>query len=359
VQSTAPRVESGKVSRRLRRCARSNVRMLMIGDGTLLLSRSHISSLVTFKEYYDAVEAAFRSHGEGNSLSQGLLHLDSEGGEFHIKAGGLRLEHIYFGFKTNGGFYQNTRTYNLPNIIGTVALCDGVTGFPLAVMESGEITRQRTAAAAAVAAKYLARPDSKALTICGCGIQGRTQVKAMVASFPISRVFAFDVNDAQRLRFSEEVSRDLGIEVEPVEDLKRALAETDICVTCTPAHHYYVEAAHVRAGTFIAAMGADSPDKQEIDPVLLSSQKLVVDILEQCEQVGELHHAIAQGHMTRNDVHADLGQVVTGQKVGRTSANEITIFDATGTALQDVAAAAVVYKKAVARGAGTRFDFLS
>ena len=126
---------------------------------TVLLNRTQISALLDFGDYFDAVEAAFKSHGEKKTLPQGLLHLDSEGGEFHVKAGGLKLEQIYFGLKCNGAFSKNMPCHGLPNILGTITLCDGETGYPLAIMDSVEITRQRTAAAAAVAAKYLARPD--------------------------------------------------------------------------------------------------------------------------------------------------------------------------------------------------------
>jgi ornithine cyclodeaminase/alanine dehydrogenase len=325
---------------------------------TLLLNRSQIAGLVTFEEYFVAVEQAFRLHAEGRTLGQGLMHLDAEAGEFHIKGGGLGLERPHFAFKINGGFYGNAKAHGLPNIVGTIVLCDGSTGFPLAIMDSAEITRQRTAAAAAVAAKHLARPTSKVITISGCGTQGHAQLAGMKSVFPLVRAFAFDVDRTQRERFAQEMSERLGMPVEAVDALGPALRESDILITCTPSRHYYVRAEDVPAGIFIAAMGADSPEKQEIEPSLLASRKLVVDILDQCERVGELHHAIEQGLMTRNDIHAQLGEVIAGKKPGRVADDEITIFDATGTALQDVAAAALVYEKATAAGIGTAFRFL-
>ena len=325
---------------------------------TLLLTRKQISALLPFSDYFNAVEAAFKAHAEKQSLGQGLLHLDSRGGEFHIKGGGLQLGKIYFAFKINGGFYQNTNLRGLPNIIGTITLCDGESGYPLAIMDSGEITRQRTAAAAAVAAKRLARPDANTITICGCGTQGRAQLSAMKWLLPIRKAYAFDVNATQRQQFATNLSLELEIPVEPVDEPGPAIRESDIAVTCTPSRQAYVKATDVRPGTFIAAMGADSPEKQELDSSVLASSKLVVDILAQCEKVGELHHALEAGAMRREQVHAELGEIVAERKPGRTSRDEITVFDSTGTALQDVAAAAAVYEKALAANVGTRFNFL-
>lgn len=324
--------------------------------GTLLLHRRQISELVGFRDYLQVVEDAFRAQGNGHALAQGLLHLDAEGGEFHVKAGGLRLGRTYYAFKINGGFYANAREHGLPNILGTIVLCAGDTGFPLAIMDSGEITRQRTAAAAALAASLLARPDSSTITICGCGTQGQAQLSAMKEVLPLARAFAFDLDPAQSKNFAERNSQ-LGMEIAPTDDLGAAVRQSDVCVTCTPSRRPFLKREEIAPGTFIAAMGADSPGKQELDCELLACSTVVVDRLEQCEKAGELHHAIEAGLMTRECVYAELGAIVAGKKPGRTSREEITIFDSTGTALQDVAAAAVVYQKALAQNVGTPFHF--
>jgi ornithine cyclodeaminase/alanine dehydrogenase len=150
------------------------------------------------------------------------------------------------------------------------------------------------------------------------------------------------------------MSQELEIDVRPTRDLRLALSESDVCVTCTPSRRFFLGREHVRPGTFVAAVGADSPEKQEIDPRLVASSKLVTDIRAQCASIGELHHALAEGLMSMENVHAELGEVVAGTKPGRESDSETIVFDSTGTALQDVAAAAVVYEKAVAAGAGLR-----
>jgi alanine dehydrogenase len=141
--------------------------------------------------------------------------------------------------------------------------------------------------------------------------------------------------------------------VEAGDDLRAALRESDVCVTCTPSRRPLVAGDDVTPGTFIAAVGADDRGKQELTPELVASSTLVVDVLEQCAEIGELQHVLAAGLMTREGVHAELGDVVTGRRPGRTRDEEITIFDSSGTALQDVAAAVLVYERAVASGRGT------
>ncbi len=331
----------------------------MAGRSTLLLKRSEIASLLEFSDYFNAVEAAFKSYGEKKTLDQGILHLHGHGGVFHIKGGGLELDRTYIGLKTVGAFPQNMSKTGLPNILGTMTVCDGDTGFPLAVMDAGEITRQRTAAAAAVAAKYLARKDSQVVTICGCGTQGRVQLKGMKYVLPIKKAFAFDVVPGQVEKYVSEMAKELKIEVQAVTDLGAAVRQSDVVVTCTPSKQPYLKKEYVRTGTFIAAMGADSADKQEVESSLLSSNKLVVDIVEQCEHVGELHHALEQGLMKKSDVYAELGAVVAGTKPGRASNEEIIIFDSTGTAMQDVASAAAAYTKALAKKIGVSTDFMA
>jgi alanine dehydrogenase len=302
------------------------------------------------------VEQAFKLHAEGKALKTGLLHINSTAGEFHIKAGGLLNGRSYFGVKVNGGFFQNAARFGLPNIQGAILLCDGENGSPLAIMDSLEIIRKRTGAATAVAAKYLARPDSSFVTICGCGAQAKTQLRAIHSVLPIKHAYAYSRSEKSMSEFAYDMSTELEISVKPTRNLHRAIKESDVCVTCTPAKEYFIREEYISPGTFIAAVGADSPDKQELEPNLLATSKVVVDILDQCASVGELHHAIKDGLMGRADVHAELGEVVAGKKPGRTSNDEITIYDSTGTALQDVAAAAAIYEKAIARGKGVSFN---
>ncbi len=321
-------------------------------QGTVLLKRQDIAALLTLEDCIASVEQAFRLHGEGRTPPPGILGFHSHGGAFHLKAGLLELASPYFAVKANGNFFQNRRRFGMPNIQGIIALYDGENGYPLALMDSIEITILRTGAATAVAAKHLARPDSRVATICGCGNQGHIQLRALKKVLPLERAFAFDDDPGQAQRFAVELSGELRMEVKAVNRLADAVRQSDVCVTCTPSREPFLYRGDVAPGTYLAAVGADSPEKQELDPALLASSKIVVDILEQCATAGELHHALEKGVVNRADVHAELGEVVAGCKPGRTSEKEIVIFDSTGTALQDAAAAAAVYEKAVNLGRG-------
>jgi ornithine cyclodeaminase/alanine dehydrogenase len=325
--------------------------------GTLLLNRQNVAALLTLDECISAVEQAFELYATGNTMPPGILGVPARDGGFHIKAAGLKLARTYFAVKSNGNFFQNMRRHGMPNIQGLVILCDGENGYPLAVMDSIEITIIRTGAATAVAAKHLARPGSKVATICGCGNQGRISLRALTKVHSLEKVYAYDLNNESALSFSRSLATELRIEVNVVRDLADAISQSDICVTCTPSKEYYLNRDYVTPGTFIAAVGADSEEKQELDPALLASSKVVVDILDQCATIGELHHAIEKGLATRAGVHAELGEVIAGKKSGRTSPVETIIFDSTGTALQDVAAAVVVYEKAASAGNFPTIDF--
>src|SRR5262245_39676852 len=317
---------------------------------TLLLKRGDVTELLSLDECIRAVERAFKLYAEGQTLPPGVLGVHARDGGFHIKAAGLKLARTYFAAKVNGNFFRNTERYGMPNIQGIIILCDGENGYPLALMDSIEITVLRTGAATAVAAKYLARDDAKVATICGCGNQGRIQLKALMKVRALERVYCFDLDNNRAEQFAGDLSDELGIEAQAIRDLPFALRQSAVCVTCTPSRQFFLKREDVSPGTFIAAVGADDERKQELDPHLFVGQKIVVDLLEQCSAIGDLHHALDQGLITRADVHAELGEVITGKKSGRTSRDEIIIFDSTGTALQDVAAGALVYEKAVRTG---------
>jgi alanine dehydrogenase len=325
-------------------------------DEILLLTSRDIQSLLTLDECIAAVEHAFRLYGEGKAVPPGVLSMHTRDGGFHVKAGLLDLDRSYFAAKVNGNFPKNGLRFGLPTIQGVIVLCDSANGTPLAVMDSGEITSLRTGAATAVAARYLARRESRIVTICGCGSQGRVQLKALSRVCQLRTVFAYDNSEAQALRFAQELASDLKISVTAVADLAVAARQSDICVTCTPSGQPLLARDDVRPGTFVAAVGADNPGKQELHPNLMAKNKIVSDLLEQCAVMGDLHHALDAGVLTRADVHAELGEVVAGKKPGRESEEEIIIFDSTGMALQDVAAAAFLYQKAQQNGSGVRLS---
>jgi alanine dehydrogenase len=329
----------------------------MNSEEILLLTPLEVRSLLTIDECILAVEQAFRLYGEGKAVPPALLSMHVPNGGFHVKAGVLDLGRHYFAAKVNGNFPENQTRFGLPTIQGVIVLCDAERGSPLAMMDSREITSLRTGAATAVAAKYLARRDSQTVTICGCGTQGRVQVKSLSRVCRLQTVFAYDQSEGQALQFARELTSDLKISVTPVTDLAAAVRQSDICVTCTSSRQPFLGSDDVSLGTFIAAVGVDNPEKQELHPSLMAKSKIVVDVLQQCAVMGDLHHALEAGVLTQADVYAELGEVVAGKKPGRESDEEIIIFDSTGMALQDVVAAALLYEKAERQGCGVRFSF--
>jgi alanine dehydrogenase len=326
--------------------------------GTRVITRSEVRKLLTLQRCIAAVEEAFRRHGRVEAGRPGILGMHGNGGGFHIKAA-FAQDAALFAAKMNANFPHNLRDFGLPTIQGVIVLSDAHNGYPLAIIDSTEITILRTAAATAVAARRLARPDSTTVTICGCGSQAQAQLQALAEVCPIRKVFAFDIDPARARSFGAQASSCDGVMVEPAEQLAQATLQSDIIVACTPAKRFYLTAADVRPGTFIAAVGADAEDKQELEPALLAKSKVVADIAEQAATIGDSHHAIAGGAMSRTDIYAELGEIVAGAKPGRTSNSEITVFDSTGTALQDMAAASVVYRQAEKLGLGLTVDLFA
>ena len=311
---------------------------------TLLLARADVERLLTPEVCIAAIEDAFRRHALGETAPPGILGMHAGAGSFHVKAAALDGA---FAAKLNANFPGNPAR-GLPTIQGVVIVCDAQDGRLLALMDSMAVTALRTAAASAVAAKYLSRENSETLLICGCGAQAPAQLAALLAVRRPKRVLAYDLDSVRAARLAGAT---------PVCDLRSAVAESDILVTCTTARRYIITRDMVRPGTFIAAVGADHEDKQEIEPQLMARAKVVTDLTEQAAAIGDLHHAIAAGLMSRDGVHAQLGELVAGSKPGRERDDEITIFDSTGTGLQDAAAALAVYRRAARERAGPRFGF--
>ena len=323
-------------------------------EEVLVLTAEDVRSLLTIDESIKAVERAFLAYGERKVSLPAVLSLHTSRGGFHIKAGLLEVGKPYFAAKVNGNFPENPMQLGLPTIQGVIVLCDAECGRPLAMMDSRDITSLRTAAATAVAAKWLALPNSRVATICGCGNQGGVQLKALARVCDLQSAFAFDKSAERASHFASTLSEELAIPVAVASNLPVAVRQSDICVTCTTSQQPILNPEDVPPGAFIAAVGADNPQKQELHPALMAKSKVVVDVLEQCAVMGDLHHALEARAITLDDVHADLGEVIAGTKAGRESDEEIIIFDSTGMALQDVAAAGVVYEKAVQLGAGIR-----
>ena len=320
---------------------------------TLLLTRSDIGSVIGPRECLTAVEQAFRDYGEGKLAAPVSIGLHAAKGTFHVKA----AIGDHFVAKINANFPGNPRSHGLPTIQGVIVLADADRGTPFAILDSALITTLRTAAATAIAADRLARRDASVVSIIGCGTQGRASLDALRLVRDVREAFVFDVDRAAADRLASEASRDFGIGVRAAASIDEAIGSADVVVTCTPSRAAFLERRHLRPGLFIAAVGADNPEKHELAPEVLRDAKVVADIADQAAKMGDLHHAIAAGIVSRDDIHGELADVLCGRVPARTSAGEIFVFDSTGTALQDVAAASIAYARALERGTGTEIAF--
>jgi ornithine cyclodeaminase/alanine dehydrogenase-like protein (mu-crystallin family) len=325
----------------------------------LLLSRREVAALLSIGDVVDALEAAFRAQARGAALgpvSSRLPAGEGSAGAFHAKGGGLeRGGASYAAFKVNGNFPENPRRHGLPTIQGLIVLADAVRGTPLAVMDSIEITALRTAAATAVAARRLAPPNARRATIAGCGVQGWSHARALRHVLPELELLLHDRDTERSADLAARVRSELGGAARSALELEAAARASEIVVTCTTARAPVLRSAWISPGALVAAVGADSPGKQELDADLVARARVVVDDLDACAAGGELQHALRAGLMSREDVAARLAEVVAGSATVRRVEHDVVVFDSTGIALEDVAAAALAYERALERGVGTRW----
>ena len=329
---------------------------------TLLLSAADIRALMKPADWFRAVESGFLASKQGRALSPAPMHIPVPGGGFHAKGAYLASDGAsqrgYVALKLNGNLPGNPARTGLPTIQGAVLLCDAGTGSVLAILDSIEVTLMRTAAASAVAASRLAKKASGTLLICGCGQQAMPHAIALADVLPIRKIFVTDIESGKAERFARAAQSALRVRVEAVGCFADVSTRCDVIVTCTTSTIAFLGAEHLSPGAFVAAVGADSSGKSEIAPDLMEQAKVVVDVFEQCVAMGDLRLALVSSTLSSSDVHADLGDIVSGAKPGRTTEDEIIVFDSTGTAIEDVASAAMIYERAVAVRAGTPFSFM-
>jgi ornithine cyclodeaminase/alanine dehydrogenase-like protein (mu-crystallin family) len=324
--------------------------------GTLLLTRREVEALMSPQDYFDAVMDGFAALGTGRAHAPAPLHLGVDQGNFHAKAAYYRAVRSFVVLKFNANMPSNLERHGMPTIQGAILLCDGNNGRLLTVLDSIEVTLRRTAAATALAARYLARSDSSVLALCGCGAQALPQIEALLLVLPVRQILLWDCNRAASRSLKERLSSRHGLDVQVAPRLADATRCSDIVVTCTTSCSAFLGPDDVKPGTFIAAVGADSPGKSELKPSLMAKSKVVVDSLSQCAEMGDLHHAVEAGAMRLDQVHAELSDLVCGVRAGRTNAREICTFDSTGVAVQDAASAARAFERASERGIGTRIE---
>src|SRR5713226_6339014 len=324
----------------------------------LLLSEREIRDLMGPAEALPAVRDAFVRMARGEAILPGVIHLDvpKSGAEVHVKGAHLQGSR-FFTIKVASGSYANPDR-GLPVGSGLVLVFDAVTGFPRAVLfDNGYLTDLLTGAAGALAADLLARRDIDRVGIIGLGTQARYQLAALLGVRKPERVIAFGRSEAKATAFAVEMEKLHGVRALPAKTVEQAVRGSDVVITVTPSREPLVRAEWVLPGTHITAVGADGPDKRELEvEVLQKADKVVADRLDQCLRLGEIHHAVEAGVFRPADVYAELGEIAAGRKPGRTSDAEITVADLTGVGVQDAALAELVVVAAARQGAGRALE---
>lgn len=315
---------------------------------TLLLSRNAIAALATPADYLSSTRAAFIDLDANRCELPAVGHVPAAMGAFHIKAASRRGEWPAAAIKVNGNFPHNPARHRLPTIQGFIALLDADRGCVLALMDSIEITARRTAAATALAAQHLARRGSTDVGLIGCGAQARYHLDALLGVAAIRTIRFCEPREDAAEAFAS-YARSCNVDVRRVTEARAAAHDADIVMTLTTSREPLLEFADIAPGTFVAGVGADAPVKQELAVDLLCASRVVVDRLDQCAAMGDLHHAIQAGAMRAEDVHGELSGVVAGRTAGRVDDVQRFVFDSTGIAALDLAAAWMVYDRARAR----------
>lgn len=319
-----------------------------------LLFESEIRELLGPKEAYEAVRDAFVRLAKGQAVLPGVINLDipATRTEAHIKGAYLQGTR-HFAVKVASGSFDNP-AHGLPSGSGMFLVFDATTGLPVSVLfDNGYLTDIRTGAAGALAADLLAKKTVDRVGIVGVGNQARYQLEALLRVRKPKAVVAWGRDRRKAEDYAAEMAARHHIPVEAVGSVELACRGSDVVVTVTASHEPLVRANWIDPGTHITAVGADGPDKQELDvDVLQKATKVVADRLDQCLRLGEIHHAVEAGVLRKEDVYAELGEIAAGTKRGRKSDEEIIVADLTGVGIQDAAVANRVVEDAARRNLG-------
>jgi alanine dehydrogenase len=311
---------------------------------TYIIKRPEIEKVFNMSDCVSIVEEAFRLYGEGKVQMPPKLYLSFDRGD-------LRCMPAYIP-STKAAGVKNVNVHpsnkDIPTVMATITLVDPDTGFPLAIMDGTHITSMRTGAAGGVAAKYLSREDSRIPAFIGAGVQAKTQLEALLVTRPgIRKAIVYDINKVAMENFAQSISAKYALDVDCATSVRDAVNNADIVTTTTPARIPIIKAEYIRAGAHINAIGADAPGKQELDPDILRRARIVIDNWVQASGCGEINVALSKGIITQEDIYGDIGEIVTKKKPGRESSEQITVFDSTGLAIQDISVASQIYRKLI------------
>lgn len=326
-----------------------------MGITILWLNRKDMDGLIDIHNVLPVVENAFWEHGRGRVQMPPKVYLD-----FKVHNGDLRTMPGYLEDMDIAGVklvnvHPDNPKIGLPTVMALMVLNSTKTGAPLAIMDGTTLTDLRTGAAGGVAAKYLSREDSRVVGLIGLGRQARTQLRAIMAVRDINKVKIFDRSKESTVAFKVEMGKEMEVEIESEPDAHE-VCDCDILVTTTPVKSPVVKAGWIREGTHINAIGADATGKEELDPMILKNAKVIVDAIQQASHSGEVNVPISTGIFSVNEIYAELGQIVSGIMQGREDDGDITVFDSTGLAIQDVVTADLAYQKALERKVGLELE---
>ncbi len=324
---------------------------------TLLLNSADVEGNAPTAAVVEAVEQAFAAEARGDVVMppKSYVDLPEYGGDFrsmpaYLDAGDWDAA----GVKWVNVHPDNPVDYDLPTVMGTMIYSDPANAFPLAIMDGTELTVKRTGAAAAVATDHLAIADATSLGLVGAGVQAYSQLEAIATVREIDTVVVADTDEDRVAAFVDTFGDRFDVRGGSIAEA----AACDVLSTVTPVRSPIVSADAIGDHTHVNAIGADASGKHELDDELLLAAKLVIDNYEQCTHSGEINVPFGAGRLDDGDIYATLGKIVTGEVPGRTDTDGVTVFDSTGLAIQDVAAAHVVYEHADSEGDGYRFDLL-
>lgn len=324
----------------------------------LVLKERDLRSLVRPEAALSAVRDAFARLARGEAVLPGVIGLDIPGaeGEVHVKGAHL-LGTPFYSIKEAAGFYGNPKR-GLPVGSGLILVFDAQTGFLSALLfDNAFLTELRTASAGALAADLLARRRIRKLAMVGCGSQARYQLESLLLVRRPERVVVWGRRSEAAEAYAKEMTARHGVPVATAPSAREAVEGAELVVTVTTARAPVVESGWVAPGCHVTAVGSDGPDKIELDPALLArADKVVADRLDQCLRLGEIHHAVERGLMTREGVYAELGEIAAGTKPGRTGEDEITVADLTGVGIQDAAVSNLAVLEARRRGLGETIE---
>ena len=308
-----------------------------------ILDLATIRKHLNIDEVRQDCERNFDEYSKGNSVVPPVGYLAFPDGECHIKYGYIKGD-PYFVVKIAAGFYKNVAIGLKPSV-GMMLICSTETGYPLAVLnDEGHLTDMRTAIAGSIAAKHLAPSDIQRIGIVGAGIQARLQLECLRSITDCRRVLVWNRTVANAEALVRSLSNS-NVDAQVAEDLEYLVRTCNLIVTTTPAKKPLIRADWVQAGTHITAVGADAPEKQELDEALMERADIcVVDSASQCTDHGEIHTAIANGLIDASKLK-ELGDVIGGRTTGREAPEQISVADLTGVAVQDIAIATSVYKR--------------